>query len=62
MVCVISVRKNGRPYKEFSSKYFYIHHKEKYIEFQYSDVSKYMWYKNVEISYENGVCIISVDM
>lgn len=45
MVCIISVRKNGRPYKEFSSKYFYIHHKEKYIEFLYSDVSKYMWYK-----------------
>ena len=45
MACAISVRKNGRPYKEFSSKCFYIHHKEKYIEFLYSDVSKYMWYK-----------------
>ena len=62
MVCIISVRKNGKLYKEFSSKYFYIHHKEKYIEFQCSNVSKYMWFKDIEIYNENGVCIISVDM
>lgn len=62
MICIISVRKNGKLYKEFSTKYFFIHHKEKYIEFQNSDVSKYMWFKDIEISNENGVCIISVDM
>ena len=60
MACIISVIKNGKLYKEFSSKYFYIHYKEKYIEFQCTDVSKYMWFKVIKISNENGACIISV--
>ena len=60
MMCVISVYMNDRLYKEFSSKYFVINHQKKYIEFSKKGVSMCMFYRKLEIEYENGICHIII--
>lgn len=62
MVCVISVFKKGKLYKELSSKFFFIHHQNNYIEFCNTNCKSYMYFKDIEIEYENGICHIIVEM
>lgn len=57
---IMSIYMKNKICKTFSVKFFCVNYGAKAIEYQCSDRRKFMYYKNIDISYDGGFCFITV--
>lgn len=59
-MCILQIYEGNSLIKESTIKYFFINREANAIEFQRTNEKKYMFFKSVDVTYEEGFCIVAV--